>query len=581
MKKSLFFCAAALLVACKGGAPPPASAPSATAWPVPAWSGLDQGWTAEDAQAFWFTYQGSQLVPYAWFLQLEQAGGTKRLRDDLPRLGYLPAETSARNPDGLPIGFMKGVPKQGGPDMLGITCAACHTTRLEVSGKVVQVEGGPSLADFGGLLDGLVASLEATRADDAKFQRFAQAVAGQATGDKATKLRADLDAFTRELSERKVRNDPPTPYGRGRVDALGNILNEVMAKDLGVSENQHSADAPVSYPVIWDAHQHDFVQWNGSAPNAGPGPLLRNIGEVLGVFGHMEFTPRKGRFAVYKSASVDVQGLKDLEAILAKLESPRWPDGFPAIDKAKAQAGEAVYAKTCLGCHALIDRSDPNRRIKAHMVEASTVGTDPLAAESFVKRTAKTGPLKGTPVFVNLFQTFGDTASAGDVLRNAVFGVQLGSFGVGLPNPHGLHIPTGGLPALLESDWDALEQKVKDQKTMIETLVAGNPRQLTVAMYKARPLNGVWASAPYLHNGSVPTLAQMLTPPAKRTQRFFVGSRQYDAVDVGIRSVESEEGIAYSPFDASVKGNSNAGHPFGTTLGDEEKRQLIEYLKTL
>src|SRR5262249_6621961 len=269
------------------------------------------------------------------------------------------------------------------------------------------------------MLNGLVASLQATSTDEAKFQRFAQAVAGQAKGDQATALRKELGDFTQQLAARKARNDPRTPYGRGRVDALGNILNEVMATDLGESENLRPAEAPVSYPVLWDAHQHDFVQWNGAAPNAGPGPLLRSIGEVLGVFGHMEFTPRKGRFAVYRTSTVDVKGLKELEEILARLESPRWPDAFPAIDAAKAKAGEALYAKNCLGCHALLDRTDPNRRIKAHMVEASTVGTDATAAESFVKRSGKTGPLKGTPVFVNLFQTFGDVAPAGDILRNA------------------------------------------------------------------------------------------------------------------------------------------------------------------
>jgi len=137
------------------------------------------------------------------------------------------------------------------------------------------------------------------------------------------------------------------------------------------------------------------------------------------------------------------------------------------------------------------------------------------------------------------------------------------------------------LPALLESHWAALEQKVKDQVTTLKTLVAGNPRQLTVAMYKARPLNGVWASAPYLHNGSVPTLAEMLKTPEERAKRFFVGSRQYDPVDVGFRSVEAEGGVSYFAFDTSVPGNSNAGHPMAVSLPEEEKRQLIEFLKSL
>lgn len=581
MKQSLILFAASLAGACTGATTPSPAPPSPTARPVPAWTSLDQGWSAQDAQAFWFTSQGSMLVPYRWFLVLEQAGTQKHFRDELPRLGYLEVGASSANPDALPIGFVKDRQKQGGHEMLGLNCAACHTTRIEVPGATVQVEGGPSLADFGALLNGLVAALEATRADDAKFQRFAQAVAGETAGSKAAALRSDLDAFTKALAERKDRNDPPHPYGRGRVDALGNILNEVMSKDLGVPENRQPADAPVSYPVLWDAHQHDFVQWNGSAPNAGPGPLLRNIGEVLGVFGHMEFTPRRGRFPVYKNATADVANLKALESTLTKLQSPQWPASFPAVDATKAGAGQAIYAKHCQGCHPLIQRTDPNRRIKAHMVEAAHVGTDALAAESFVKRTARTGVLKGTPIFVNLFQSFGDVAPAGDILRNAVFGVQLGSFGIGLPHPHGLAIPAGGVPALLEPDWKALEQKVKDQETALKTLVAGNPKQLTVAMYKARPLNGVWASAPYLHNGSVPTLAQMLTPPAERTKRFFVGTRQYDPVDVGFRQLEAEGDVGYFAFDTSLRGNANTGHPFGTDLSADEKRQLIEYLKTL
>ena len=581
MKKSLILVAASVAAACTGGPAPSPAPPTATPRPAPSWTGLDQGWSAQDAQSFWFTSQGSMLVPYPWFLALEEAASQARFRDQLPRLGYLEVGPSSANPDALPIGFVKNRRQQGGWDMLGLTCSGCHTTRLEVGNAVVQVEGGPSLADFGGMLNGLVAALQATAADDAKFQRFAQAVVGESTGAKAGSLRTDLAAFTKTLAERKERNDPPQPYGRGRVDALGNILNEVMAEDLGVPENRQPADAPVSYPVIWDAHQHDFVQWNGSAPNAGPGPLLRNIGEVLGVFGHMEFTPRKGRFPVYKTATADVANLKAMEDILTRLESPRWPASFPAVDTVKATAGGAVYAKHCQACHALIDRTDPNRRIKAHMVEAAHVGTDALAAENFVKRTARTGVLKGTPIFVNLLEAFGETAPAGDVLRNAVFGVQLGSFGIGLPHPHGLAIPAGGVPALLDSDWKALEQKVKDQETALKTLVAGNPKQLTVAMYKARPLNGVWASAPYLHNGSVPSLAQMLTPPAERTKRFFVGTRQYDPVDVGLRQVESESGVAYFAFDTTVRGNANTGHPYGTNLTADEKRSLIEYLKTL
>jgi hypothetical protein len=278
---------------------------------------------------------------------------------------------------------------------------------------------------------------------------------------------------------------------------------------------------------------------------------------------------------------VDAPSLKQLELLVEKLRSPLWPKSFPPVDAEKARAGKALHAKHCESCHAPIERADPNRRIKAHLVEVAHVGTDPVAGVNFIERKAKTGPLKGTPIFVNLFETFGETASAGEILRNAVFGVQLGEFELGVPHPQPHVMPPGGLGALVEKDWLALEQKVKDQATAFKTLVGGTPKQLTVAMYKARPHNGVWASAPYLHNGSVPTLAELLKKPEERAKTFFVGTRQFDPVDVGQKNVPEEGGVQYFNFDTSLRGNSNTGHPYGTDLMEEEKRQLIEYMKTL
>jgi hypothetical protein len=98
----------------------------------------------------------------------------------------------------------------------------------------------------------------------------------------------------------------------------------------------------------------------------------------------------------------------------------------------------------------------------------------------------------------------------------------------------------------------------------------------SVATYKARPLNGIWATAPYLHNGSVPNLWALLQPVAQRPARFFVGSREFDPVRVGLVSDQGP-----SSFDTTQPGNGNAGHLAGTTLPDADKRALLEYLKTL
>ena len=85
----------------------------------------------------------------------------------------------------------------------------------------------------------------------------------------------------------------------------------------------------------------------------------------------------------------------------------------------------------------------------------------------------------------------------------------------------------------------------------------------------------MWARSPYLHNGSVPTMQDLLSQPAARPTLFHRGSRLYDPQSMGYA-----DGGAYL-FDATVPGNSNAGHAYGTDLSDEQERDLIEYLKTL
>jgi hypothetical protein len=97
--------------------------------------------------------------------------------------------------------------------------------------------------------------------------------------------------------------------------------------------------------------------------------------------------------------------------------------------------------------------------------------------------------------------------------------------------------------------------------------------------YAARPLHGVWAMAPYLHNGSVPTLWDLLQPPAARPARFPIGQRDYDPARLGFRTDIPLAKARYT-VDTARPGNANTGHVFGTDLTDAQKRDLIEYLKT-
>jgi hypothetical protein len=97
-------------------------------------------------------------------------------------------------------------------------------------------------------------------------------------------------------------------------------------------------------------------------------------------------------------------------------------------------------------------------------------------------------------------------------------------------------------------------------------------------------LYGIWAAAPYLHNGSVPNLAELLRWPENRAPSFMIGSRKYDADNVGYITTETPFKDGTLTVGAGAQpGNSNAGHkyPRDRELDENERKALLEYLKTL
>jgi cytochrome c peroxidase len=99
--------------------------------------------------------------------------------------------------------------------------------------------------------------------------------------------------------------------------------------------------------------------------------------------------------------------------------------------------------------------------------------------------------------------------------------------------------------------------------------------------YNVPHLDGIWLRAPYLHNGSVPSLRDLLRPPAERPQKFYRGYDVYDPVNMGFITQGPEAEKVGTLHDVSRKGNGNGGHLFGTSLRSDEKETLLEYLKTL
>ncbi len=590
---------------------------------------VPQNWDCQDRQEFWFTDQGSQIIPYVWFLHLEQADSPEKFAApaNMDRYRYLPQTPTVLNPDALPIGFTRGGTRHNrtyrkvSRQWLGMTCAACHTGQIEYQGAKYLIDGAPTMGDFETLFRDLVTAMKATLADDEKFLRFATAVItdsqvrGVGGTDDIVELRRQLEWLTSIRDAWNERNEGTSDYGHARLDAIGAIFNEVASTGLGVPGNATKADAPVSYPFIWDTPQHDVVQWNGSVKNAGPGALGRNVGEVLGVFGALDLnTVRLSRRGHANSA--DVAGLARLEGLMWQLESPRWQDtGLPPIDQALADRGRHDFERFCLGCHADIDRDDPARRIKAKMFPViepgnpEAVGTDITMAKNFLTKTAEARRLSDRFIrywgILSEFERFEEdneeAVPQAQILGYAVIGSITRAF-FDNPGETVRALKVGQPPAvvnILESaeeryldDGEISKRKIRRfLKEIGERLKASEaaPEQPAcdlssnnpVPCYKARPLNGIWATAPYLHNGSVRTMRELLLPASMRSSSFKVGTREFDPDTIGF-----EDDGAFT-LDISLDGNSNAGHEgslYGSDIfaNDEDRlNALLEYLKTL
>lgn len=134
------------------------------------------------------------------------------------------------------------------------------------------------------------------------------------------------------------------------------------------------------------------------------------------------------------------------------------------------------------------------------------------------------------------------------------------------------------------TDTERLDSFTPAIAAAVNTIGAGEPWAFShfreTNGYANMPLDGVWLRAPYLHNGSVPTLTDLLKPPSERPKFFRRGYNVYDYDNVGFVSEAFVSSSVGSDFDTSLRSNGNEGHTYGTNLSDEEKKDLIEYMKT-
>ncbi len=367
-------------------------------------------------------------------------------------------------------------------------------------------------------------------------------------------------------------------------------------------------NAPVSYPFLWDITHSDYVQWNGLGSNAGVGPLGRNAGEVIGVFGTLDWSAHQPRFSLsaklsgqsnkrmqvnFKS-SIDLVNLERIENHLRSLKSPVWPeDILGKIDQERASRGQLLYQEYCQSCHEVIDRSSWDRVVIAKMSGIGAVKTDPQMAENSVAYKGLSGNFKHTVQSQDIGKLYlEEEAPVAMILTSVTKGV------VATPDPDKFWVRRW-------LDWLYLMAASFFDNTIEATVKAGNYTPDTTASpfnsllaYKARSLNGIWSTAPYLHNGSVPSLYELLLPKKRtgdpddgeyRPDTFMVGAREFDPEKVGFVSQDYDGFV----FDTRIPGNLNSGHEYASghtaqpngqllpALSKDERLDLLEYLKTL
>lgn len=551
---------------------------------------LDQ-WSAAERQTYYFTPQGTQVkgLRYDWFTALELPFSQQRFASPeyLARFGFLvdPAQkASPGNPGNLPVGFARHQNPGSTDQFLDITCAACHTGELRFKGQAIRIDGGsaqhvlpssvPTLRG-GSFGQALVASLASTYYNPWKFERFARQVLGKDYDARHEELRktfkTSLDTFLRVAWNDTHRGLYPTEEGPGRTDAFGRIANASFGDAIS-AENYRVANAPVDYPQLWEMWTFDWVQWNGSAQQ----PMARNVGEALGVGATLNFFDAQGKplqgDARYPS-SVRVRDLNKIEETLQLLKPPVWPEALlGAIDKPLAAKGRALFAENCAGCHVPQVVQGPDRPVQQlHMLPVQVIGTDPGTANNIADHRFDLTSLQWDPAeLAKLEVQLHPTPT--EPLDLSQLSVAKGLAYVTAFVENRAYRDAGVTPAERPAlDGFGLPIGVRELRA-----------------YKARPLAGVWATPPFLHNGSVPTIYQLLSPQAERATTFYKGNFEYDPRHLGYRTEAFTNGFL---FDTRITGNHNSGHEFragergngviGRLLQPQERWALLEYLKVL
>jgi hypothetical protein len=585
------------------------------------------GLSQQQRESYYHISQGSEIVPWILLTAVDVAepGSSKPFVENLSRFGFLP---DPGRDDGLPVGLTVATnPFTFGMEFVGVNCAACHVGELRYNGKAVRVDGAPNMFNlqlfYGQAVDALVATTSdrgklwdaAKRLGRQDWQRYSIAAPfiRPATlvyyGANVLLHRDRLDArleLIDVIDVAKEQRDPVHPTsGFGRLDAFDGTRNFLLTRlrkadadgkfqvnranlvklDAAVKfpplwsrkaeppqpvEAYH--DQPGRFPAVWGFKDYDWVEWTIDTDTV----MERNFTETLGAGATVVLDPKQSGGSMFDS-SVPITNMHSLEWLAYYIDPPRWPEAaFGAIKPDLAAAGQAIFNRTCAGCHEYgNDQRTPAGLIRLRGMRPKDTGTDAIAALRISCPVPDTGALSIPP------RTF--SVDDSQLLKDCA-GVKAGTAFQGASFAKTVQTAVDGIKqkAYAAAGIDVAQQRVMEdldrrkavtwRDTLIDTKAPYGP-------YAARPLYGIWAAAPFLHNGSVPTLYDLLLPPERRPKKFALGGRQYDPVKLGF-VVETSCSQQDCMVDTTRTGDGNGGHLWGTDLSEADRMALLEYLKT-
>jgi len=618
-KRAAVLVALTLALGCKKKETPLVPTDAATTTTVPASSRLLRGDLSDDDLAlFYHGPEGSETLPYFLMALMKQEGGLP-FDTNLDRFGLIPDPSTNRNAERLPVGVAVAVPtdlRWANLRMFGFNCAACHSTDLAAEGKTVRVIGAPGRFDARGFFEDYGRAAKPLFQSVSSVLKVLAALYNEVTRDSAhgNSGAGDTTVLAGQLLTRRLSGGPVPPSEIPFWQALDADLtklhqmetsveksNAILARDPLLRRKKPVAAWPKTFaprtlapgllesshlpgtmqPLALEKKQavaramlEDFtylirmlkarvafvakLAGNGQQSLTRPGrgrvdafmtffnlvfdanvPMTSPVSypSLWGANGlprlHWDNNTNSimernlgqaiGLGAVFDPGSFDStllpRDIHNLEALMARMKAPVWP--FEAPKPALVSRGAQVFKdENCASCHE--GESKP-----------VDVGTDPKRLTNFIVQ------IQGK--------------EAVDTLAD-----------------------------FLKKIKDRAYQHANVTETEAKAFEDGRDPAVFSRTdgYGPRSLVGVWATAPYLHNNSVPSLAALFeldfASDARKARplHFSVNQNRYDVRNVGLEITDGNDFVTSEP------GNDNHGHAYGTALSRDDKVALIEYLKT-